>query len=220
MHLRSRWLLLALLSPWFTHGTALAHDSACDSSDACRIQGRCSDDDGHCVAAVDQDCFASDFCRYGKCRARAGRCIAASQQDCQRSWVCRQRGWCTLREGSCQPALVPTWEEPDDSGDGALKGAGIALTAVGGLSVVAGALLLFQNLGEAMACDAHVTQDCDRDFSAAGPILMGGGLAGVGLGIPLIVLGARGDNPPDEGEMGLGMSFTPTAQSVGLVVSF
>jgi hypothetical protein len=201
----------------------------CHQTEDCRTRGACSEVDGACAAARDEDCWRSEFCSYGKCHAVGGRCVALSSDDCVASPACQQAGWCEFDAGACRaPAhLVPVWKSraevasggraydggtdgaTDPSGGGAFLGIGITLTALGGIALVSGVAVGIECLGM-----GHSGGSCDKGPLATGLIL--GGLGGLGAGIPLTVVGARRlrGNKRREPELYVG------AGSVSLVTHF
>jgi hypothetical protein len=168
---------------------------ACHQTQECRTRGLCSDVNGVCEAERDEDCWQSEFCAYGRCHASNGRCVALGPADCASSPACVQSGWCEFNAGECRaPAhIIPEWKSSTQSGGdksssgsggGAMLGIGIALTAVGGIGFFSGIAL------SASCIDfGHSGSGCD--YSKIGPGLILGGLASLGLGIPLLVVGAR-----------------------------
>jgi hypothetical protein len=203
----------------------------CHQTEDCRTRGACSEVEGVCAVARDQDCWRSEFCAYGKCHAVGGRCVALSGDDCVASPACQQAGWCEFDAGTCRaPAhLVPMWKSraevasggraydggtdgsTNPSGGGAFLGIGISLTAVGGIALLTGAVVGIECVGGAAEGGLNA---CDKGPLAAGLLL--GGLGGLGAGIPLTVVGARRlrGNKRREPELYVG------AGSVSLVTHF
>lgn len=78
-------------------GTCIAAvDADCrDRSEACASFGRCTAQNGVCVATRDAECQKSSLCQiYGGCHAQGGRCLALSDADCLASSGCKTYGWC------------------------------------------------------------------------------------------------------------------------------
>ncbi len=68
----------------------------------CARHGRCSTNNGKCVADTHADCAVSQDCkRLGKCTAVGGRCVVGSGAGCPQSVKCRVVGGCTARDGVC-----------------------------------------------------------------------------------------------------------------------
>lgn len=77
--------------------------------------------------------------------------------------------------------------------------AGIVLTGVGAISLIAGALTYslaaVNTTNDALSCSLNTTvSNCAKDHSgqqAAGAVMMVAGVAGIGVGIPLWIIGGR-----------------------------
>jgi len=67
----------------------------------CRREGKCTERDGLCVAASDEDCRKSSHCKTnGMCSVEDGRCRVLTDADCLYSTYCKQSGYCS--------AILPT----------------------------------------------------------------------------------------------------------------
>jgi len=76
--------------------------SACEFKGACATEGKCTAENGACVAKSDDDCRSSQQCQFaGKCSLVVDECGAATDADCAASEVCRMAGQCTARDGIC-----------------------------------------------------------------------------------------------------------------------
>jgi sulfatase-modifying factor enzyme 1 len=81
-------------------GFRCAAPVSCAGSQGCNEDGRCSEKDGLCVAASDDDCKASSACRRQRaCRAENGSCTGGAEPDCPGS--CEQEGLCWVRDEAC-----------------------------------------------------------------------------------------------------------------------
>ncbi len=101
MGTRRRWLWpLLLLGVGLPLGALQASESC---ADRCKTLGECvARKGGHCVAAFDEDCAASDAClEGGRCVARAGLCVALTDASCEASEGCAEAGACIARDGQC-----------------------------------------------------------------------------------------------------------------------
>lgn len=80
----------------------VADADGCSQSTRCSEEGRCSIDDGLCVAAADSDCKDAKACTHGgRCKADAGSCIVKSDQECKVAAVCKEEERCSARDGIC-----------------------------------------------------------------------------------------------------------------------
>jgi len=69
--------------------------------DSCELYGKCTFEDGLCVARSD-DCLNSGECRtYGLCDAKRGLCVANSDRNCALSEYCLLQGRCKSKNGIC-----------------------------------------------------------------------------------------------------------------------
>jgi len=92
------------------HDGMLGVDFGCEalSDEDCRIpclrEGRCSAEEGRCVARSEADCRQSLVCGYhGECARQGDRCVVGDAEDCRVSEGCRQDGSCSLKGSRCAP---------------------------------------------------------------------------------------------------------------------
>ena len=70
-----------------------------DCTQACRMEGACTLQDGICVATSDADCQASHFCWLGgQCLLEGDRCTV-DDASCAASSMCELNGWCEQAMG-------------------------------------------------------------------------------------------------------------------------
>ena len=82
---------------WYDRGACI--EGPVDCSEACHLEGACTEVDGVCRATQASDCEASHFCRYGgQCELDDGRCVA-TPDTCPTSWWCENNGTCTHTGG-------------------------------------------------------------------------------------------------------------------------
>lgn len=60
----------------------------------------------HCACKIpthDSECRTSNYCtETGRCSVQDGRCVASSVEDCKRSAYCKMMKMCSLKDGQCQ----------------------------------------------------------------------------------------------------------------------
>lgn len=93
-------------------GLACAEDRTCQTRltidcrgrvEVCGTEGRCTGQNGRCVAASNADCKASSRCKNeGRCSAKEGKCSAETREDCRE--LCAALGRCTPVNGGCDAA--------------------------------------------------------------------------------------------------------------------
>jgi hypothetical protein len=73
----------------------------CAGIDSCKRDGRCTPQNGRCVATA-EDCAKTRACiQLGKCTPLDEMCSTLSSGDCARAEICTEQGYCTFRNGSC-----------------------------------------------------------------------------------------------------------------------
>jgi len=109
------WLLvlgaLAGGGYWIASAMLLPKKAAvCQSSPACKADGRCGAGlrvelptvQLVCEATADEHCRAAERCgAKGECFVAAGRCVAKDSEDCRKTEGCRSDGLCTALDGRC-----------------------------------------------------------------------------------------------------------------------
>jgi hypothetical protein len=82
------------------HGVCV--ESCADSERFCKVEGRCTDLDGRCVADSSARCRVAETCQHdGNCRAKSGRCVPERDEDCAQSSWCESHAHCTARDETC-----------------------------------------------------------------------------------------------------------------------
>lgn len=79
-----------------------APNTACESSQGCKVWGWCTLEDGECIAKTAQACQESSACKLGGlCSLYYGRCVA-QEGDCGDSEWCKKFGYCDAEDGICK----------------------------------------------------------------------------------------------------------------------
>jgi hypothetical protein len=131
------------------------------------------------------DCLTSARCREGgRCTPIEGVCRATSAEDCAASEQCRSGGACLLdaKEQRCVDGRERRSVELAVLG-GSLAGVGVVLIGVAAYMAVADMASGFADAIALRSSSSHGTS----------PIvpLMIGGVAGVGAGVPLLIVGLK-----------------------------
>lgn len=103
-------LMLFVVSAILIYFTESGPNSYCENS--CALYGKCTYEDGICVARGN-DCIGSSECKiYGMCNAKQGLCKAISDQSCAQSNVCLLQGKCTHNDGVCIASIRGCLDTP------------------------------------------------------------------------------------------------------------
>jgi hypothetical protein len=96
---------------WVAQSLVLPKKAAvCQSSPACRADGRCGAGirvepvkvQLVCLPTADEHCRGAERCAAkGECFAAAGRCVARDTADCRKTEGCRSDGLCTAQDERC-----------------------------------------------------------------------------------------------------------------------
>lgn len=200
-------------------------DDDCARAATCRAYGHCTAEGGVCVVGSDGDCYLSDLCvTHGLCtvdprqRQCAGEdtpsfdqcqlekdcrvsgectwipeeeeCGAASPADCQQSEKCETEGECIWDQDDHD--CVSDWVNRNSG----MAAGGVILVSLGGLTFLTGILAAFpgQFPCNHLGSGHPRLRECDRNATLA---LLFTGVAVVGAGVPLVVIG-NADVPPEE----------------------
>jgi hypothetical protein len=83
-------------------GEDLRRCEKCGEQQACTIYGRCTAQEGACVAAGDGECQQSADCKErGPCTAKDGKCVVGSDADCKQSEACAKERFCVAKGNNC-----------------------------------------------------------------------------------------------------------------------
>lgn len=78
-------------------------DSPPECRKLCTVVGKCTLQDGKCIATSPEACRASFGCRTGGlCEVRDGKCAAVKDSDCEKSDLCEAEGRCVAVNGRCE----------------------------------------------------------------------------------------------------------------------
>ena len=78
-------------------------NTACATSNACKMWGWCGEKAGECAPVGDDQCRQSLACKSGGlCSFDGNKCMAKTADDCERSDWCKAHDLCRLREGVCK----------------------------------------------------------------------------------------------------------------------
>lgn len=165
-------------------GAAAQPLDPCSGTEACREHGECTSNGDDCVAASSLDCAGSEGCRVeGLCTAAAGECVAFGSEDCAQSSRCHEEGICSFdpEDNHCDKGTKPA--------NAPLMTGGIVVSALGGAGFIAGVVLAGL---QTTYCGIMGPPEGRSCIPVLGLGVMGAGLAlGVGVGVPMAVIGGR-----------------------------
>jgi hypothetical protein len=83
-------------------GDAVMRCEKCDALKSCTMFGKCTAQDGACVAGSDEDCKKSYDCKErGPCTAKEGACVVGGDADCRQSQACAKDKFCVASGNNC-----------------------------------------------------------------------------------------------------------------------